>query len=97
MEGPEEASFIPEATIWNTVGAIDGRVAIGDNDVLVLNAADAGKGSLRDAITSLQPVGGGLVTFDTTARDPEVTYEVVNIDGEKPHVITVKRSQLTFK
>jgi alkaline phosphatase D len=36
----------------------------------------------------------GLVTFDTTLADPQVTYEVVNIDGEKPHSITVKRSQL---
>ncbi len=38
----------------------------------------------------------GLVTFDTTADDPQVKYEVVNIDGEKPHSITVKRSELTF-
>ena len=36
----------------------------------------------------------GLVTFDTTLDDPQVTYEVVNIDGEKPHSITVKRSEL---
>jgi alkaline phosphatase D len=35
-----------------------------------------------------------LVTFDTTVDDPTVEYEVVNIDGEKPHAITVKRSQL---
>ena len=35
-----------------------------------------------------------LVTFDTTLDDPQVTYEVVNIDGEKPHRITVKRSEL---
>jgi len=38
----------------------------------------------------------GLVTFDTTADDPQVKYEVVNIDGKKPHSITVKRSELTF-
>lgn len=36
----------------------------------------------------------GLVTFDTTVDDPTVQYEVVNINGEKPHSITVKRSQL---
>jgi alkaline phosphatase D len=41
-----------------------------------------------------QPQSFGLVTFDTTATDPQVTYEVVNIDGEKPHSITVKRSEL---
>jgi alkaline phosphatase D len=39
----------------------------------------------------------GLLTFDTTAADPQVTYEVVNIDGQKPHSITVKRSELTKK
>lgn len=42
-----------------------------------------------------EPQSFGLVTFDTTLQDPQVTYEVVNIDGEKPHAITVKRSQLS--
>jgi alkaline phosphatase D len=42
-----------------------------------------------------KPQSFGLVTFDTTLADPQVTYEVVNIDGEKPHSITVKRSQLS--
>lgn len=41
-----------------------------------------------------KPQSFGLVTFDTTLEDPQVTYEVVNIDGEKPHSITVKRSEL---
>ena len=41
-----------------------------------------------------KPQSFGLVTFDTTLSDPEVTYQVVNIDGEKPHSITVKRSRL---
>lgn len=41
-----------------------------------------------------KPQSFGLVTFDTTVDDPEVTYEVVNIHGEKPHSITVKRSEL---
>lgn len=44
-----------------------------------------------------KPQSFGLVTFDTTAADPQVTYEVVNIDGQKPHSITVKRSELTTK
>ena len=43
-----------------------------------------------------KPQSFGLVTFDTTIDDPEVTYEVVNIDGGKPHSITVKRSQLGY-
>ena len=38
----------------------------------------------------------GLVTFDTYLDDPEVTYDVININGEKVHSITVKRSQLKF-
>ena len=41
-----------------------------------------------------KPQSFGLVTFDTTLPDPQVTYEVVNIDGGKPHAITVKRSEL---
>ena len=40
------------------------------------------------------PQSFGLVTFDTTADDPQVTYEVVDINGKKPHSITVKRSEL---
>jgi alkaline phosphatase D len=36
----------------------------------------------------------GLVEFDTTADDPSVTYNVVTIDGETVHTLTVKRSQL---
>lgn len=42
-----------------------------------------------------KPQSFGLVTFDTTVDDPQVTYEVINIDGEKPHSITVKRSELS--
>jgi alkaline phosphatase D len=38
----------------------------------------------------------GLVTFDTTAADPTVTYKVINIDGKEMHTITLKRSQLGF-
>jgi alkaline phosphatase D len=36
----------------------------------------------------------GLVSFDTTAADPTVKYEVITIDGEKTHEIELKRSQL---
>jgi alkaline phosphatase D len=40
------------------------------------------------------PQSFGLVTFDTTLEDPQVTYAVVNIDGETPHSLTVRRSSL---
>ena len=38
----------------------------------------------------------GQVTFDTTAEDPSVTYDVVNINGEKPFTLTVQWNQLTY-
>lgn len=37
----------------------------------------------------------GLLSFDTTREDPEVTYQIVNIDNEIIHEISLKRSQLT--
>jgi len=37
----------------------------------------------------------GLLSFDTTKPDPEVTYTIINIDGEEVHTFTVRRSQLT--
>jgi len=36
----------------------------------------------------------GLVHFDTTADDPSVTYDVISIDGERVHSLTVRRSEL---
>lgn len=39
----------------------------------------------------------GLVTFDTRAEDPQVTYEVINIDGQRVHSLTVRRSELSFR
>ena len=36
----------------------------------------------------------GRVRFDTAAEEPSVTYEVVNIDGEMIHSLTVRRGQL---
>ena len=41
-----------------------------------------------------EPQSFGLLTFDTTQTDPQVTYQVVNIHGEIPHSITVRRSEL---
>jgi len=36
----------------------------------------------------------GLVTFDTTLADPEVTYRIVNLDGEVVGTLSLKKSQL---
>jgi alkaline phosphatase D len=38
----------------------------------------------------------GLLTFDTTAADPEVTYQVVSIDDEPVGSLTIQRSELSF-
>jgi dipeptidyl-peptidase 4 len=37
----------------------------------------------------------GLVSFNTMEEDPTVTYDVISIDGEKVHSLTVRRSQLS--
>jgi len=39
----------------------------------------------------------GLLTFDATAADPELTYDVYNIDDEKINTLKVTRSELSFK
>jgi len=39
----------------------------------------------------------GLLTFDTTKSDPEVTYEIVSIDDEVIHSLTLRRSHLTTR
>jgi len=36
----------------------------------------------------------GLLTIDTTRPDPALTYDVINIDGEKVRSLTLRRSQL---
>ena len=41
-----------------------------------------------------KPQSFGLVEFDTGLEDPQVTYTVVNIDGDRPHTLTVRRSEL---
>jgi alkaline phosphatase D len=37
----------------------------------------------------------GRLIFDTTAKDPTVRYEVIDIDGKKQHEITLKMSDLS--
>jgi alkaline phosphatase D len=39
----------------------------------------------------------GLLKFDTLAKDPSVTYEVINIDNEKIDSITIRKSELSFQ
>jgi alkaline phosphatase D len=52
--------------------------------------------TMKDAIFSYNALQSfGLLSFDTTRTDPEVTYTIVNIDGVEIFDITVKRSQLT--
>jgi hypothetical protein len=34
------------------------------------------------------------LTFDATGADPQVKYEIVNINGETVHELTIKRSEL---
>ena len=38
----------------------------------------------------------GLLTFDTDRVDPELTYEIVNIENDVVHQLVLKKSQLTF-
>ena len=37
----------------------------------------------------------GLLTFDTTRPDPELTYQILNIDDELIHTFTVKKSEIS--
>jgi hypothetical protein len=37
------------------------------------------------------------VSFDTTRPDPEVRFEVVDIDGHVVHTLEVKRSELVAR
>ncbi len=38
----------------------------------------------------------GLLDFDTTQQDPQLTYRVVNIDNEVVHTLVLKKSRLSF-
>ena len=37
----------------------------------------------------------GLIKFDTKAKDPEVTYRILDIEGKEHHSLTLKLSQLS--
>lgn len=36
----------------------------------------------------------GLLSFDTTLADPQVTYQIISIDNEVVHTLTLRRSQM---
>jgi len=38
----------------------------------------------------------GLLTFDTAKSDPELTYEIINIEKEVVHTLKLGKSQLSF-
>jgi alkaline phosphatase D len=39
----------------------------------------------------------GMLQFDTTLPDPQVTYKIINIDKEVIYTFSIKKSQLTHK
>lgn len=39
----------------------------------------------------------GLLSFDTTISDPKLIYQIINIDNEVIHTLSLKKSQLTHK
>jgi len=39
----------------------------------------------------------GLLSFDTTAPDPQVTYRIISIDNEVIYTFSLRKSQLTHK
>ncbi len=39
----------------------------------------------------------GMLLFDTTKPDPEVSYQIINIDNQIIYTLTLKKSQLTHK
>jgi alkaline phosphatase D len=39
----------------------------------------------------------GVLTFDTMKADPELTYQVINIDNKVIHTLPIKRSEISFK
>ena len=52
-------------------------------------------GEMAEAIFSYNKKQSfGIVTLDTTLEDPTVKYDVVSIDGDVVHTLTLKRSQL---
>ena len=39
----------------------------------------------------------GLLSFDTTVADPQVTYQIISIDNDVIHTFSLNRSQLSHK
>ena len=39
----------------------------------------------------------GLLSFDSTKADPTVTFDIVSIDNETIHSLTIKHSEISHK
>ena len=39
----------------------------------------------------------GLLSFDTTIPDPTVTFQIISIDNEPVHSLTLKHSEISHK
>lgn len=39
----------------------------------------------------------GLLSFDMTLPDPQISYQIINIDGEVVYTISLKRSQMMYE
>ena len=39
----------------------------------------------------------GLLSFDTTKADPTVTYEIISIDNETVHILTLQESEISHR
>jgi alkaline phosphatase D len=39
----------------------------------------------------------GLLSFDTTLQDPTVTFEIISIDNERIHSLTLRHSEISHK
>ena len=37
----------------------------------------------------------GLLNFDTTKADPTVTYQIISIDNETVHSLTLEKSEIS--
>ena len=39
----------------------------------------------------------GLLSFDTTLSDPTVTYQIISIDNEPVHTLTIRKNRLIYR
>jgi alkaline phosphatase D len=59
---------------------------------------DGGHSLVRGAIFGYNKKPSfGLLSFDTTAADPTVTFTIISIDNERIHSLTLKQSEISHK